>query len=136
MTPAPSHRWLSVENPRSRTPVGSAVLLAGTFVARLRGLLGRPALRPGQGLLLHPCNAVHTFGMRYPIDCVYLSAAWRVLAVADNLPPNRFGPVVRAAAMVLELPAGTARRTDTREGDLLRWRPAGNARPDTEPPSV
>lgn len=120
----PPHRLLAVRNPRRRKVLARAVLVAESFFTRLRGLLGRPALGEGQGLLLHPCRAVHTFGMRYPIDCVYLSAGWQVLDVAADLEPNRFGPVVAGAAMVLELPAGIAAATGTKPGDFLQPAPA------------
>lgn len=124
MKPTAPHRLLAIRNPGRGTVVANAVLVAESFFTRLRGLLGRPELERGQGLLLHPCRAVHTFGMRYAIDCVYLSAHWQVLAVAEALPPNRFGPVVPGAAMVLELPAGRAGATGTVPGDFLQPAPA------------
>jgi uncharacterized protein len=80
-----------------------------SYWARLRGLLGRPAPGPGEGVVLEPCRQVHTFGMSYAIDAVYLDAGGSVLAIA-TLVPWRVGPFRRRAAAVLELAAGEAGR--------------------------
>src|SRR6266516_6338768 len=85
---------------------------------RMRGLLGRPALEPGRGLLIVPCRAVHMLGMTYPIDVVHLDRQGVVLKVLRGLRPWRIGPLVRRSHMVLELPAGAAGATGA--GDQLR----------------
>jgi uncharacterized membrane protein (UPF0127 family) len=86
-------------------------------IARMRGLIGEKDLAPGRGMLLGG-GQVHTFGMRFPIDVVYLSAAGQVLKVA-SLNPGRFGPPVRRARWVLELPAGDAERLGISPGTAL-----------------
>jgi uncharacterized protein len=85
------------------------VVVADTIATRLRGLLARPPLRYDQGLLLCPCNMVHTAGMRYPLDLVFLRHDGRVLHVAQQVPPNRLRLCWRARS-TLELAAGTAAR--------------------------
>jgi uncharacterized membrane protein (UPF0127 family) len=85
------------------------VAVAATVATRLRGLLARPPLRPDQGLLLSPCNMVHTVGMRYPLDVVFLRHDGRVLHVAQQVPSNRLRLCWRAR-YTLELAAGTAAR--------------------------
>lgn len=85
------------------------VALAASVIARLRGLLAWPPLQPHQGLLLSPCNMVHTVGMRYPLDLVFLRHDGRVLRVAPGVPPNRLRLCWRAW-YTLELAAGTAAR--------------------------
>lgn len=75
---------------------------------RMRGLLKRPEPDPGVALLLDPCWAVHTLGMRYPIDVVFCDARWRVLRVVPALRPRRVA-WVRGASRVLEFGANTAR---------------------------
>ena len=97
--------------------------LADSFVRRLCGLLGRPGLLPGQGLLLTRCSSIHTLGMQFPIDVLYLDPAGRVLAHVPALAPGRLGPWVRGARSILELPAGAARGTEP--GDLLIMAPGG-----------
>ena len=82
---------------------------ARSFGARLHGLLFRPALRDGEGICLAPCRAVHTLGMAFAIDVVFLDARGAVLRLVPSLPPGRMAWCLRAA-MVIELPAGYCRR--------------------------
>jgi uncharacterized membrane protein (UPF0127 family) len=86
--------------------------------SRLRGLLGRSALGPGEGLLLRPASAIHTCFMRFPIDAVFLDRSLCVLRIADDLRPWR-AAARRGAHAVLELPAGEARRRGLEPGDSL-----------------
>ena len=85
------------------------VAVADTMLARMRGLLARPPLRTGEGMLIRPCNMVHTVGMGYPIDVVFLRRDGTVLKVAHDVPPLRMRGHWRAHC-VLELQAGEARR--------------------------
>ncbi|HHW09086.1 MAG TPA: DUF192 domain-containing protein [Firmicutes bacterium] len=92
---------------------------AETYATRLRGLLGKEELKPGEGLLIRPCSCIHMWGMRFAIDAVYVSRQNRVLACISQLKPWRLGPYVRGADWVLELPAGRLEATHTMGGDLL-----------------
>jgi len=80
---------------------------AESLFARLKGLLGRSSLQKGHALWLRPCNGIHTFGMRFPIDVVILDSEQRVIASISDLLPNKITKIYRRAASVLELPAGT-----------------------------
>jgi len=91
---------------------------ACTFFLRLRGLLGR-SLEDGEGLLLTPCDQIHTFGMSYPIDTVYLSREGSVLKVEAAVPAGKACRRVKGAHSVLELPAGCASRLGLAAGDTL-----------------
>ncbi len=93
--------------------------VAATPWTRLVGLLNRSGLEPGEGLLLRGEQAIHTVGMRFPIDVVYLDRSARILRAIDAMGPLRFGPFLRNSRDVLELPAGTLVATGTREGDEL-----------------
>lgn len=101
------------------------VVIADSFWSRFRGLLGRPGFPSGTGLLLVPACGVHTFFLRFPIDAALLSPAGVILKIASPLPPNRLGPLVWGARYLLELPAGTLRKTGSREGDRVRFIPLG-----------
>lgn len=79
-----------------------------TRAARKRGLLGREALAPGEGLLIAPTNAVHTFFMRFPIDIVFVARNGTVVRVSEAVPAWRLAGSWRAWA-VIELGAGQAR---------------------------
>jgi uncharacterized protein len=81
--------------------------VAHTLLTRLKGLLGRSAFPAGQGLWIRPCNSIHTFGMKFPIDVVFLDKGNRVVGVAKALRPNRISRIYRSANSVIELPAGT-----------------------------
>ena len=102
------------------------VIAARGFGARLRGLIGRPAPKPGEGLWIEPCAAVHTFGVREALDLVFVSACMVVQRVEAAVPPRRvrIGPGARA---VLELRAGEARRIGLRVGLRLEWERASRA---------
>lgn len=116
------------------------VLACDSALERMRGLLGRPEPEPGVALLLQPCWAVHTFGMRYPIDVVFCDARWRVLRVVPALAPRRWA-CRRGAVRVLELSAHTARPLGLKPGARLEPdtrlrapRPPSDARePDPRP---
>ena len=87
---------------------------------RMRGLLGRPPLVAGAGLLIVPCQGVHTLGMAYPIDVVHLDRSAVVRRVLRELRPWRLGPLVWRSHMVLELASGIA---TVSEGDQLELLP-------------
>jgi uncharacterized membrane protein (UPF0127 family) len=104
------------------TPVQLRWRFARGFVARLRGLLGRSPPVPGAALLIAPCRAVHTVGMRYPIDIVFLARDGRVLRVCPQVVPVR-ARVCRRAWGVAELAAGQASRLDIVAGTTLALPP-------------
>lgn len=72
----------------------------------------------GNGLLIRPCSSVHTFGMRYPIDVLFLNPELKVLKVVDSLASMRAVGKL-GSSMALELPAGTAAKTNTVVGHHL-----------------
>ena len=92
--------------------------VAESPLTRLRGLLGRDGLEPGEGLLLRPASAVHTYFMRFPIDVVFLDRALVVLSITDAVDPWR-ATSRRGAKAVLELPAGETSRRGLAVGDQL-----------------
>ena len=85
------------------------VALATRFVERCRGLIGRASLPENQGLLLWPGGSIHTFGMTYPIDALFLDRNLRVLKKQANLMPSRFSIAPRSTRGTLELAAGSAK---------------------------
>ena len=81
-------------------------------------MLKHKSLPPGEGLWIVPCESVHTFFMKFPIDLVYLDKKNQVKKVRHAVPPWRLSACL-AAHSVLELPAGTAAETGTAAGDVL-----------------
>jgi uncharacterized membrane protein (UPF0127 family) len=97
---------------------------------RFLGLMLQPALGPDEGLWLIPCRAIHTIGMRFPIDAIYLDKDLIVVGLSQSLRPFRIGKMLRKAYSVLEVRAGTAADSGTRVGDQLTSRPADPLRSD------
>jgi hypothetical protein len=87
--------------------------------ARTRGLLGRNGLAEGGGLIIAPSQGVHTFGMQFPIDVVFVRRDGRVARCRSAVPPRRLALWLSAFA-VLELPAGQATRVGLEAGDVIR----------------
>ena len=110
-----------VLNCTRRQYLATRLAIADGHWSRLRGLMGRsPAtFRSGDGLWILPCKGVHTMGMRFPIDVVYLTPDRTVLHMEEGLCPWRFAPVRLKASSVLELPENTLRATGTTIGDEL-----------------
>lgn len=94
------------------------LLVAERPFARMRGLLGRRSLLPGEGLLLRPAGVVHTCFMRFAIDVVFLDRQGGVVGIAPELRPWRAAGR-RGARAVLELPAGECERRGLQNGDRL-----------------
>lgn len=101
--------------------LATALTVADTHWTRLRGLLGLSSgdFRNGCGLWIVPCHGVHTLGMGFPIDVVYLDSALTVIHIQQDLQPWRFAPVRMQASSVLELPGRTAAETRTAVGDRI-----------------
>jgi uncharacterized membrane protein (UPF0127 family) len=98
--------------------------VAATFWSRGKGLLGTTALEPGEGLLITPCHSIHSVGMRYRFDAIFVDRAGRARHLIHAMKPNRLSRHVFGAHGVLELPAGTIAATGTQPGDWLRLAPA------------
>ncbi len=94
-------------------------LVADTWWTRLKGLLGHASLEPGEGLLLRGEQAIHTIGMRFPIDVLFLDSAQRVVHLIPRMGAQRFSPFIARASDVLELPAGVIAETGTMLGDQI-----------------
>ena len=94
--------------------------IADTSEKRRTGLLRHDKLGPGEGLWIAPCEGVHTFGMKFPIDVVFLSRKRKILKIRPNMVRARMALSLRAHS-VLELPAGTLEKTGTEVGDQLEF---------------
>ena len=115
---------LRISNLTRNTELASSVELADHGAARNKGLLGRTHLPPGAGLWIVPCESVHTFFMRFPLDLVYIDRNKRVKKVRSNIGPWRLSACFSAHS-IIELPAGVVQRSETLPGDQLQISPAG-----------
>jgi uncharacterized membrane protein (UPF0127 family) len=103
--------------------VAVSVSVADTPKSRRVGLLRHKNLEPGEGLWIYPTQAIHTFGMQFPIDVVFLDRGLRVKRVYHRLRPYRWTSFVWGAQSVLELPSGSVAGTGTAVGDELQFSP-------------
>jgi len=102
---------------------------AASLWPRLRGLLGRPGLGPSAALLIERCGAVHTVGMRFALDLVFLDRSWRVVRVVRNVRPGRL--MVWGgwrAVRVVEAAAGGVALEGVRPGETVQWQGDGAKR--------
>jgi len=93
-----------------RTATGRCIArhvhMACSFRSRCLGLLSRRAMREQEGLLLVPGGSIHTLGMRFPIDVVFLNRQMRILGLAEDVRPWRIRVAPRGTRRVLELATG------------------------------
>ncbi len=92
-------------------PVNISVFMANSWFKRLVGLLNRSHLSDSEALVLIPCSSIHTVGMRFSIDAVFLDKAGKVVGIKENLKPFRFCIAPKSTKAVLELAAGNVKRT-------------------------
>lgn len=117
-------RTLKILNRTRDTVLATEAAVADTSRTRNIGLLRHKSLPDGQGMWIVPCEGVHTFFMKFPIDVIYLDRNKRVVKVRPNLVPWRISLCLRAHS-VLELPAGKAGATATERGDQLEFLDGG-----------
>ncbi len=116
-----SGRAVYVYNKTRETFVATEAIVADSYLRRLVGLLGKTKrwARLGAGLWIIPSSGVHTLGMLFPIDVIFLSKEKEVVHVEEYLRPFRISKLSLRALSVLELPAHTIYRTGTKVGDRL-----------------
>ena len=108
-----------VLNLTRNTVVAHEVRVAQNFVERMRGLIGSKPLTEGEGFFIPLCQGIHTLGMGYPIDVLYLDGEGRIIVAFKDMVPNRLGSVSFKTQSVLELPQGAINRSRSRVGDLI-----------------
>jgi uncharacterized protein len=112
--------FVCVNNATKLTCLGNRIQVADRGLDRLIGLLGKQSLEPGSGLFIVPTQAVHTIGMAFPIDLVFVDKHYRVIGTREGVPPYRFSRIFWRALGVVELPIGTIQSTSTSVSDQLR----------------
>lgn len=83
----------------------NSLQIAETFSARLMGLMGK-TLKDSEGLLIRPCNSIHCFFMKIPIDVVFLNNDNVVIHRIDGMKPWSVSPIIKNAALVIEANTG------------------------------
>lgn len=119
-TGAVAEKRLKITNRKSGQQLASSAGIANTSELRRRGLLKHSSLEEGDGLWIAPCEAVHSFGMKFAIDVLYLNKQKKILKIRPDMVKSRISFCLRANS-VLELPAGMAAKTGTVVGDDLEF---------------
>ena len=110
---------MPVINLTKKTWLATKVRKADNFITRLVGLLKRNQLGPEEALWLMPSKGIHTIGMKFPIDVVFLNRQACVLSLISGMLPYRISGVHMRGYSVIELPNGTIRKSQTEIGDQL-----------------
>jgi len=120
-----NHGPLYVYNKTRETFVATDTMVANSYISRLVGLLGKTRnwAQLGRGLWIIPSSGVHTIGMLFPIDLIFLSKEKEVVHVEEHVRPFRISKVSLKAESVLELPAHAIYRSGTKVGDRLEIAP-------------
>lgn len=108
-------------NATSHKDLANNLVMAVSILDRMKGLLGKKTMSTGEGMWVKPCMGIHTFGMKFPIDAVFLNKENKIVAINKDLQPNHMTSIHLDAASVLELPAGTVDSTSTAIGDKLEF---------------
>jgi len=119
---SPPDIYMQVTNATRSTVLASRVLVADRGASRRKGLLGHKSLASGEGLWIIPCESVHTIGMQFAIDLVYLDRNHQVKKVVRDVPRWRLSACFSAHS-VLEFAAGSVYPTLTKRGDQLEFLP-------------
>jgi len=109
---------LQLVNGRTGTVVAREIEFAADSRSRNRGLLGRSGMAAGSVMIIAPCNAIHTFFMRFTIDVIFVDRRGRVLKLFRSVRPWRVRVALRGFA-VLELSEGSIGRLGIAPGDRL-----------------
>ena len=110
---------MPIINLDKKTRLATKVSKADSFLTRLLGLLNRKELGPEEALWLAPSKGIHTVGMKFPIDVVFLDRSNKVVDAIPALAPYRATGICLTAYSALELPKGTIRKSRTEAGDRL-----------------
>lgn len=97
----------------------SQVTLADNFISRFKGLMLTKTLEKNHGLLISPCQQVHTHFMRYAIDLVFLNKEFQVLSVVESMPPWKISRHLKDSHYVLEAPANSIARSIKKDDSLV-----------------
>ncbi len=91
-----------------------------TIVERTQGLLGKPPLGEDEALWIIPCNSIHTIGMKYSLDIIYVNRSGKVEKIIENILPLR-ASFCLSAHSTIELKAGAVAKTGIRVGHTIQW---------------
>jgi hypothetical protein len=115
----PGRLYMRLINQTKNTVLAEDVALADTPLKRIKGLLGRKDFHRGQALIIKPCNSIHTFFMRFPIDALFVDKNYKIIQALSSLRPFSLTRIYFKADLVIELRSGAIKDSLTGVGDQL-----------------
>jgi len=106
-------------NTRTNQIIASKVTIADTFLSRLIGLLNKKELPDNTGLWIIPCNSIHTFGLKFNIDVIFLNKDNVIVYLIENMDKNKMSPIIFPAHSVLEVVPGSIKDSGTATGHKI-----------------
>jgi uncharacterized membrane protein (UPF0127 family) len=108
-----------IHNLTRDTTIASHIEIAQNPWARMKGLLGRRDLPPGEALIITHCQSIHMFFMKFPIDVIFCDSRNKVIGLCESLKPFCLSPIFFKASYAIELPIGSITASKTQIGDQI-----------------
>jgi uncharacterized protein len=112
-------KYKKAVNQSNGSVIAHKIQIADNFVSRLVGLLNRKNIDKDEGLLIVPSKSIHSFGMQFDFDAVFLDKNNKVVYLIEKMKPFKVSPLVKNSKSVLELAAGVISLTNIKVGDVL-----------------
>ena len=113
--------YLILKNNTENNIIAENIIVADSFLKRLKGLMFTKQLSSQSGMLIHPCNSIHTYFMNYTIDVLYLDINNIIIAIDEDMKPGKVGRIVKSATTVVELNSGKVKETNTKVGQAVEF---------------
>ncbi|MFN8369958.1 MAG: DUF192 domain-containing protein [Bacteriovoracaceae bacterium] len=120
--------FVKITHKNSNYVICEKAKIANSLIDRVIGLMFKSNIKNtnGDGLLIDPCNSIHTFFMRFNLNVIFISKDNRVVKIIKNLKPWRITLIYFGAKKVLELSADSLQKIDLKKGDELTEEPCIN----------
>lgn len=107
-----------IQNISKKIVIATEAMIADKFMARIKGLLGTDFLKKESALVIRPNNGIHTFGMNYSIDVIFIDKNNKVIKIVTDMPRRKIS-ICSNASYVIETSAGVVKTTNTSIGDII-----------------
>jgi len=108
-----------IENITKENIIAENGNITTSFYDRFKGLLGRKEIKHDEALIIIPCNSIHMFFMKFPIDVIFIDKNDRVCEIIQNIEPWRVSKIIKEAKYVIELKTGKIEKVNIEIGDLI-----------------
>ncbi|MDD3436711.1 MAG: DUF192 domain-containing protein [Candidatus Gastranaerophilales bacterium] len=113
---------MKIYNSTQNTLIAKDAKTAENFFTRTLGLIFKKIILPEEGLIIKPCCSVHTFFMQFAIDVIFVDKNNEIIAIYENVLPNRVLPIHFNSFYVIELLAGQISEKNIHAGDIIEYK--------------